>query len=259
MTPQSVFYPVEPDRYGKRYWKRFKSYNFASTHVVLPLVAAEMSRAAQAFCIAFTPKGERFEPSVVLGLQPGSNLFVANDGTWLGSYIPSVLRSYPFLLLPAKDNQLVLCVDETSGLLSDAPDGGERFFSDTGELSEAVTSVFNFLAEAQRHKAFTQAACDALQSAGLIVPWELRLSVGHSVTPINGLYKVDEEAMDKLPDSEFLKLRRTGAITLAYTQLFSMQHMTPLQHLAQSRAEKALAPVSKDLDLSFMEGDTLRF
>ena len=51
----------------------------------------------------------------LLSLQPGSNLFVAPGGQWLGAYIPAVWRGYPFRVLPAEgDESSVLCVDEAS-------------------------------------------------------------------------------------------------------------------------------------------------
>ena len=93
-------------------------------------------------------------------------------------------------------------------------------------------------------------------------------TVGGAQRKVEGLFCVDEVALNKLEDSAFLALRRCGTLALAWAQLMSMPHLQALGTLTGAR-DPALAAktapmrlpttAAGDLDLSFMEGDTLRF
>jgi hypothetical protein len=48
--------------------------------------------------LAFARHQDRFLLVAVLSLTPGFNLFVSPTGQWLGRYVPSVFRGYPFRL-----------------------------------------------------------------------------------------------------------------------------------------------------------------
>ena len=82
---------------------------------------------------------------------------------------------------------------------------------------------------------------------------------------IEGLFKIDEAALNQLPGVALADLMLAGAMPLAYCQMLSTQHLRKLGELAQLRASRlnAQAPlptVGKDLDLSFLTaGDTLSF
>ncbi|MBI4206910.1 MAG: SapC family protein [Betaproteobacteria bacterium] len=61
--------PVTPSRHASRRWRRYDSYAFAADRAVVPLVAAELARAALAFPVAFIQMGKGFVPVGVLGLE----------------------------------------------------------------------------------------------------------------------------------------------------------------------------------------------
>lgn len=261
-TPHS-YQPVTHERHAHRRWFRYTSYGFAAREVVLPLLGPELSRAALSLPIAFVRSGDVFIPTAVLGVEDGKNLLVSPDGRWLGAYIPATLRGYPFALLPTSDGQHVLCVDQSSGLVHEAAHttAGEGFFDEQGNLSAAVKLAVEFLQKLETYRPVTLAASKALQDAGLIQPWPITVQASGQSRQIEGLYRVDEQAMYALPDPAFLGLRASGALLLAYTQLLSMQHLGMIQALAQEAAtlsEQQLA-TGGELDLSFLKGDTLRF
>lgn len=249
-------------------WQRFSNYAFAANRSLLPVSGGELSVLALSFTIAFVPQGDGFVPVAVLGLESEKNLYVAPDGRWLGNYVPAALRSYPFAELPTQDGLQVLCVDEGSGLLSEieGPLGGERFFDDDGALSVAVRGVLDFLQQAAATRPRLMAATQTLNHHGLIQPWPASVVLGGANIQVEGLYRVDEAALTALSDTAFLELRHAGALPLAYTQMLSTQNLRILGSLAnahlqtaQAQAEAAAKVPAGDLDLSFMQSDTIRF
>ena len=257
---------ISRERHAALRWKRYSNYTFAAADSVVPLVAAELPKALMSLPIAFIEQGEAYVPAAVLGLQPGNNVFVTADWRWVGQYIPSAFRSYPFRLAQTEDGQQVLCVDEDSGLVSEQP-AGELFFADDGQPTQAVLDVLGFLTQIERSRVATAAACAALKKHGLIRPWAITLKTENGEQQITGLFQVDEAALNLLPGDALLELRQAGALPIAYCQLLSMQHLPLLGQLieaqtkasAQALALSQLAP-NGELDLEFFNnGGTINF
>ncbi len=255
------FVPVSPQRHQGKYWQRFTSYAFARTAAVVPLVGAEMAKAAAALPVAFMPDGEgdaaRFVPAALLGFESNVNLFVAPDGRWLGRYIPSFLRGHPFRLINADQERMVLCIDESSGLLVDQ--GGEAFFDDQGQLAPNLQAVMDFLTQVERNRAATQAICDKLQQHELIQPWPIKIAAGDAgERNLNGLYRIDETALNQLSAEVLVELRDSGALGMAYCQLLAMQQLGLIADMAKAHQKQAVAANTRAFSLNDDNGN-LRF
>lgn len=232
------FLAINPERHANKVWKRYTSYAFAARETVIPLLGAELSKAVPALPIGFTRDQDRYQLVAVTSLRPGENLFVAPGGQWLGAYIPAALRGYPFRLVqPEGAEQAILCIDEASGLVVEAVQGGEAFFDDQGQPSPVLKSVLDFLSQLERSRAVTQQAVNALAAAHLITPWALNLKQGEQTVPVTGLYRIDEAALNALDNDAFLKLRQAGALLVAYAQLLSMNQLAVLERLAQMKGQ----------------------
>lgn len=232
---------ISRERHANQRWQRFVSYEFARQSVLVPLVAAETPKASMAMPLAFIPQNDSYVPAALMGLEPGRNLLVAPDGRWLGRYVPSALRGYPFSLAKTEDETLVLCIDEDSGLLSDGPDG-EPFFNDEGAPAEGLAQVMDFLQQIERNRGATAIACAALAEHDLIRPWPITLKGETGERQVEGIFQIDEAALNQLSDETFLRLRHAGALPLVYCQLLSMQHLPMLGELASAHARAPAPP-----------------
>jgi hypothetical protein len=218
-------------------WTRFTSYNFAARSNLVLLVGAEAAKACHAFPMAFVKEQNRFSLVAVLSPAPGTNMFVASDGRWLGGYVPSAFRGYPFRLAKAEGKeQLVLCVDEDSGLIRDDKTA-EPFFDDQGRLSKPMQDILDFLARIEENRVLTGRAVAALADAGVIAQWLLKIKDGDREQPVKGLYKIDEAKLNSLADDLFLKLRKAGSLPIAYAQLLSMDNMQVFEKLAKTQEQ----------------------
>lgn len=228
-------------------WARPAGYGFAAGFATIPVVAAELPSLVPAMPLGFIRSGDTYDLVAICSLSPSANLFVAPDGRWLGGYVPAVLRGHPFRLARVQGQEnSILCVNEeaVSGL-------GLPFFDEKGEATTAVKDILNMLTQLERSGIATRAAIAALASANLIQPWPLRLAQeGQQPTQVEGLYRVDEPALNALSEENFLKLRGNGSLAVAYAQLLSMHQLPLLQRLSQVQAElKAQA----DAQLSVLE------
>jgi hypothetical protein len=229
---------ITPERHAKKVWKHVTDYAFVAEDAGIPLVGAELSTAALAMPIGFIKIDAGYQLVAITSLQPGTNLYVAPDGKWLGGYIPAALRGYPFQLAQQEGSgEFILCINESSGLVVEDVDDGNAFFDDQDQPTQGIKDILNFLIKIKANRDVTQGAVNALADAGLITPWQINLKQGEKVVPVKGLYSVDEAALNKLDDEDFLAVRKAGGLAIAYAQLFSMNQLAVLESLGELQGQ----------------------
>ena len=114
------------------------------------LAAVEFADACKEFPVVFVRAGEPgpdgkqpIAPLAVLGLKPGSNLFVEGD-KWTANYVPAYVRRYPFAMarLDGNANNLAVCFDRKWPAFNDAT--GEALFKD-GQPTEFLAVSYTHL------------------------------------------------------------------------------------------------------------------
>lgn len=253
---------ISKETHANQYWQRFTDYHFANQIPTAQIVAAELGQAVRSLPLAFLKQQENFTLTAVMGLDPSLNLYVAHDGRWLGGYVPSIFRGYPFRLLRAQErDDHILCVDQDSGLISDDP-SGEPLFDSSGELSQPVRDVLNFLSQVEQNRTVTDLAVSELAEAGLITEWPLKVKAGEEERQVTGLYMVDEAKLNSIDDQTFLHLRKTQALPIAYAQLLSMSNIQIFDKLAKIREQMDMQQqqdTALDAGLYIGEDDTFKF
>ena len=106
------FVVILKENHRDKFWRRPENLKFTEKNTVVPVLLTELGRAVTAFPLVFVKHGENFIFSAMLGLASGENLFLTEDGRWLGNYIPALIRAYPFRLVRANNDQLSLAIDE---------------------------------------------------------------------------------------------------------------------------------------------------
>lgn len=252
-------------------WRKAQTLGFAMSQSSLPVLLDELPRLIPTLPLAFIAHPandgpQRFELHALFSITAGVNLYVTQDGRWLGGYLPSAFRGYPFRLLPNQnDGRLMLCFDRASELMTDTPElDGTPFYTADGEVSKPLQDVLNFLNLCEKSRQQTQQAVDLLARHKLIVPWSIRVNNSDGEPQeVPGLYRVDESALRELNGDALHALQQGNALTLAYAQLFSqhrLQSFGRLYELHQQAAENRPAEWDGDLDAFFDgEDDTLKF
>lgn len=243
--------PINREKHGNKFWQRPKTYEFVKKSALVPLVSKDLSKAVMEMPIGFVKRDDKFMLTALLGYEPDNNLFVDQDGKWLGKYIPSAFKWYPFQLAQDRSNQLVFCVDEESGLITDDPND-KPFLDDMGQMSEDLHHVVSFFKNVERSRLLTIKACAALDKHELFQPWPLKISVQSGLHKIEDLFRVDEEKFNNLSSEVAGELHRAGALPVAYCHFLSQQHLPSLCNLDQKQQQK-------EVDWEFSFDDRLDF
>lgn len=233
-------------------------YHHSAKQRVVPVLLAELNKLIPYYELGFIRQGDSYAPVAVLGVQ--GNAYLAPDGRWFSPYVPAQLRGYPFALAKADNDQQVLAIDTAH--LVNGPEG-KALFDEQGELSEHTRKVFDFLAHSEKNRLVTQQAADVLAKHQLLVPWELVIATdaeGGTPVKLDGLYRVDEQALNALAPEALAELRG-GPLALAYAHLFSTAQHKALADRVQFQAKYAEqgSDVPSNLDDVFDGDDDLEF
>jgi len=211
-------------------------FGFAGGTYIVSLIANEFNKAASIYPIVFVKDGsDKLRPFALFGLEKGENLFVDKDGRWLSHYVPAVIRRYPFVLGRSENGtDLILCIDDESGFLSDTQ--GEPLYDEKGQPGPVMEKARDYLIELQRHSELTNLFSDELARHDLLAPlkMQIRNAEGEMVN-VDGIFAVNEKKLSELSDEDFVELRRRGALQLIYAHLVSLVQM---ERLVQMKSEK---------------------
>ena len=222
------------------------SFAFARKANSLYVAGVEFNEACKEYAIVFTRSGNgRIIPVVMLGLRARENLFVDDKEQWTGTYLPAFVRRYPFVLAELQGQNLGVCIDEAFAGLNDKE--GEALFDAQGQDTPFLKNALDFLSEYQREYARTEAFCQRLEQAGLLIEMNAKadLTDGRSFT-INHVMIVDEKKLMALPDAVALSLFRSGELHLVAMHLMSLSNMQRLVDRMSER-KSPLMPAPKPI------------
>ena len=228
--------PVNKDRHANKKVKAISSFEFASQFHIAYVTMHEFARAASIFPIVFLEDKDKdeFRPVVLMGLNAGDNLFVDADGKWQASYVPAIIRRYPFALTPSgTDGQYVVCIDEASALVSDTE--GDALFDDQGEPTQVIENVKRYLAELQQMDTLTNSFGKFLAENNMFTPLNMRVRENDKVKNISGCYVVNEERLNNLSDERFLEIKNKNYLAPLYAHLISLAQTERLVKLQDEK------------------------
>lgn len=198
------------------------------------LAAVEFGDACKEYPIVFVRAGapdangkQAVAPLAVLGLKPGSNLFVDGDN-WTGNYVPAYLRRYPFAMARVDDtgNNLAVCFDSQWPGFNETT--GEALFKD-GQPTEFLLNAKAFLENFEQETERTRLICELLADMELLqdMRFEATLPNGEKLD-VEGFLALDEKKYAELPDDKVLQLHRNGLIALLEMHRLSLGNMNRL-------------------------------
>ena len=227
--------PVNQEIHANTRVKDITSFDFASKLHIAYVTMQEFTRAASIFPIVFLEDKEKdeFRPVAMLGLHPGQNLFVDSAGKWLASYVPAIIRRYPFALAPSTDGQFVVCIDEESSLVSDTD--GAALFDISGVPTQVIENVKRYLSELQQMEVLTRDFCGFLAEHNMFTPLNLQVREGGNTKNISGCYVINEERLNNLSDELFLAIKNKRYLPAVYAHLISLAQTERLVKLQDER------------------------
>jgi hypothetical protein len=233
----TTFKPVNNTDHGHLKIKEKRNFPHVAEEQIVPLVVHEFSAIASQMPIVFVKNKdtEEFQPVAILGFRQGENVFQSTDG-WQSVYIPAVITHHPFALMPVADqeNQYQLVMIEPNSATNDV--AGEALFDENGVETPYLLKRKEALGRYYENTLITQEFCRTLQKYNLFSPQSLSLDYNGQQMKIDGLYLVDEQQLNQLPDEDFLILRKRGYLAPIYAHLGSVHQLYNVARLKALQA-----------------------
>lgn len=220
--------------------RELTNFGFTSGLHVAYVTMQEFTRAAPIFPIVFIEDKEKdeFRPVALLGLQAGQNLFVDDAGKWMASYVPAIIRRYPFTLAPVgNQGEYLVCIDEGSSLVNE--NEGAALFDEKGQPTEVINHVRRYLSELHQLDAETRNFATFLARHNLFTPLTMSVRDSGKVQNVVGCYVINEERLNNLSDELFLEIRKKRYLPAVFGHLISLaqtERLAKLQDDARARA-----------------------
>ena len=246
MTKQLLIYdqavPVSASQHRDVSIKAGSDYGFARDVNSVPLMAAEFEFCVGDYAIVFAGEAGSVMPAAMLGVRDRENLHVGSAGEWVGKYIPAFLRRYPFVFASSADGStFTLCLDESySGVNREGR--GERLFDSSGERTQYLQNVLNFLQAYQAQFLATKRFVQTLEDLELFDPMEAQFTLrSGQQMKLGGFKAVNRERLRRLDGDKLADLARTGGLDLIYAHLNSLRNFTPIaERMAQANDVAAI-------------------
>lgn len=239
--------PVALERHRHKKVRNTTQFDYASRFHIAYVTMHEFARAAATYPIVFLEDkpNDGFRPVVLMGLNPGENLFVSADGVWNASYIPAMIRRYPFALSKSgQEGRFVVCVDEGSSLVSDTE--GAALFDEQGQPTQVIENVKRYLAELQQMDQVTQEFTRFLQSQNLLTPLNMRVNLSTQARNITGCYVINEERLNSFSDALFKEVRTKRYLPSIYAHLMSLPQIERLVQLSKEPGRSGNVPAAPE-------------
>lgn len=239
-------------------WTRYSDYGYAQQDATVPVVGAEITHLLPYYAMGFVKTQQGYQLVAILSLQADVNLYVNQQGQWLAPYVPSFYRSYPFAIMQGEDGADYLCADQNSELFSqNAEPEQARIFDAEGVFSERMKEVEYFLQQRLNNQHATDILVNQLAQYELITPWriELKIEEDGNAHQVNGLFRIDEAALKTLSPEQASELLSSGALGIAYAQLFSQNHIKDFSTRFAYYAQQENAGNALEVDLDKLFGD----
>ncbi len=249
MSKQLLIYnnisPVSSETH--RDWSiQIDNHAFAEELNSVPLLATEIASVARELPVIFakTQDDGGYVPLAVLGLKKGQNLFLDEKKRLTLRYVPGFLRRYPFAFAnDGKSENFTLCIDDQFEGWSKDGSKGKRLFTETGEQTEELKGVMEFLKDYQYRAELTNVFCKRLAELELLEPMEANIKLKNDQEGggfnLTGFYVVNREKLKKLKDEDVLELFKKDGLELIFSHLQSMQNLNLLVNKYSEQGKEA--------------------
>ncbi|QFU21796.1 SapC family protein [Shewanella eurypsychrophilus] len=201
-----------------------------SEQSLIPIVVQEFAVLATEFPIVFVKNTEngQFTPIAMMGIKSNFNLYCQSNN-WSAAVTPVGFSNAPLSLMQTSKNsdEIMVCIDDESELVSSE---GNKLFDASGEQTEYLKKRSNALLDLASFTQQTSGITKYFADLKLLTPKQLTVKLSDESLNVNidGVYIIDEKALNELKDEDFLTLKNKGLLPLIYAHLTSLNQIARL-------------------------------
>jgi len=212
-----------------------RSANYGDKIASSGIFPIEFRRVQAEYPIVFrkSASADHFEPTAMMGLADGENLFLDNEG-WHARYIPLTIERQPFLIgfqgrteggEPVEEP--VVHIDMDHPRVSETE--GEIVFLEHGGISPYLERINSVLKAIHEGHGYNQHFSKALVEHELLEPFTLEVELrDHTKYKLAGFYTIYEEKLNALDGEALASLHARGYLEHIYMVIASIANFSAL-------------------------------
>jgi len=222
------------EKHGALRLREPKDFTSHKAENFVPVVFQEFYSLATEFPLMFVRNKNTgdFVPGAMMGLKKGVNLY-CQTSEWQPNFVPTSFTLTPLSVsrLDPHSNEADIAIDEQSPLLSETE--GELLYQSDGEATDYLKSRIDHVVRVTQQSMQAVSLCRYLAEKRLFTTRTLHLQHSEKSPKyeVEGVFAIDEEALEKLNDEEFQELRKRGLLPIIYSHLTSLQQIIRLSRL----------------------------
>ncbi|GBL05291.1 SapC family protein [Glaciecola sp. KUL10] len=178
--------------------------------------------------ITQSPNSKKFQFSILLGLEPGQNLYIEN-GKWKAKFLPLDILRRPFNLI-IKDNpfdeEALIAIDTKSTMVNE--EKGSSLFNNDGsptKFFQRIKAMFSELMKGAKH---TAQMLTLAENLGLIQPVSIEYEINDQPYIRGGMFDLSTEKIDNLNAEQLLQCKQLGLLEASVLMETSRIHVNDL-------------------------------
>jgi len=235
MTPNIM--AINAETHADLKVKPARDFSHITDRNLVSIVVYEFTLCACEYPIIFlkNQETEQYQPAALMGFKQGENYFV-QDNKWLGMYIPGIVATYPFRIVPHPDSedQLFMAADMNSPLIG--TEEGEALFNADKTETPFFNQIKSDVSQYYKQAMITEGFCKMLAELDLLSARDLNVEIDGEKVSIQGVYLIDDEKLNALSEENFLRLRTQGFLPAIYAHKNSAHQ---IRHLAEMSRKPA--------------------
>ena len=233
-----IITPLSKENHKNWSYVGLNNYIHTQKDAIAPILIAEINKVVNTNPIVFIRDGDKLGLYSLQSLFPEQNHMIDNHGKWISNYIPARYRSLPFVLAKNSktnndDNEKLLCfVDNLKCVSKKFETKSTKIFNKSGELSDEMKQVFDFLQSIEQNELLTQKALDVINNTDILEDWPVSVKFADGEKKMNGLLRVNIDKLRNLPLDNIQSLTSTGGIDICFANYFSQNNTELLKNFA---------------------------
>lgn len=200
-----------------------RDFEHIEEHHMAPVIVHEVLSAASDLPVVFVKNGNSgdFLLVALMGLKEKENLLV-KDGKWDSPFIPAGLTHFPLSLVPHPEDQskYSMTIDMSSKAISDE---GEAIFNEDGTETENLSKRRQALENYYKCAITTRDFIKTVSEYELLEEQTITFEVAEDKRSVSGIFVVNEQKLNDLPDDKYLALRKKGYINPIVAHILSLK------------------------------------
>lgn len=242
---------IELTKLSGEYVRLPSNCSFARKKDSFEIGVTEIVDALQYFPICVRTISDTQQIHILCSLSKEENYYVLPNSNWAVSYVPRVMKCYPFVIRNDEDNDQLLIYNDAITRHKNPIDEFINIPPSDSNESDKLNSAKQMLLNHKKEVTVSRTVAKVFSEIGILKSWHVKDGRVADSKNIENIQFIDEKRLQNLPPDLLSQLSKRGYLGIAYAMVLSERRFSVLKSLAQdTEVLKPLGTQMKSTDIN---------